>query len=322
MNILNLFQIDQCKEKKEAASSSEGSSKKRRWFVRIQRSSNCHARIHLRVQYNKATNDYDAETQMIYYPQHTHNKEDEESPEDTERVLERNHRDKSLYYPKNGNCERIDPTVTSSVQNANLTSQADASSSSGRQRRVVIGGTDENVVELPGGGTLMARYMNEFCQTQLEGEIESSPMFVTVSGSENGNVAGGASTVVVQNSAMPGRVVVDGGGEETVLVDGGRGSAFVVQDGIMVDVGQAGVENVVEAEGEEYVLPADEAEWTKLFEVLRNRLASGELDGREKSEAEALKAYQDVVSFVSLPEQVDIFQRLCSLTNTAFESAE
>ena len=315
---------------------------------------------------------------MVYYPQHTHNEEDQ-SPDEVDRVLERHARDKSFSSPKNG--KKPNKTVVVTTGGGNLIDTAGSTLSpgtgvmvgtgidnktatviqevvtntsnavAGQQQQVVISGANNGVMELPGGGTLMAQYMNDFCQTQLEGEIENSSVFVTVSGaavsaaSQNSRniigsgttsmmvqgtstavagagassvVDGTASTLMVQN--VPGQTVVMDNSTNN-LVEGGQGNAFIMQD-VVVDMGQTASENIMEGEGEEYVLPADEAEWTKLFEVLENRLSSGELVGAEKSEAEALRAYKDVVSYVSLPEQVDIFQRLCSLTNTAFESAE
>ena len=43
-----------------------------------------------------------------------------------------------------------------------------------------------------------------------------------------------------------------------------------------------------------YVLPDDESEWTKLFDVLRLRLVTTELSEQEKSEGEGLLPYQNV----------------------------
>ena len=111
---------------------------------------------------------------------------------------------------------------------------------------------------------------------------------------------------------------------------------MMAQDGSLIPASQeaqqqamAGQEAVTKQEeeeeqvvAEEYVLPADESEWTKLFEVLRLRLAGHELTPREKEEGEALLTYQTVISLLPLTEQVSIFQQLCLLTNTAIEAAD
>ena len=76
------------------------------------------------------------------------------------------------------------------------------------------------------------------------------------------------------------------------------------------------------ADTEEYVLPADESEWTRLFNVLRSRLVTTELSEQEMTEGEGLLPYQNVISYLPLTEQVTIFQQLCSLTNTAIETAD
>ena len=77
-----------------------------------------------------------------------------------------------------------------------------------------------------------------------------------------------------------------------------------------------------QADAEEYVLPADESEWTRLFDVLRLRLVTTELSEQEISEGEGLLPYQDVISFLPPTEQVPIFQELCLLTNTAIQTAD
>ena len=110
---------------------------------------------------------------------------------------------------------------------------------------------------------------------------------------------------------------------------------MMAQDGSLIPASQEAQQQAMQAQeavtkqeeeeqvvAEEYVLPADESEWTKLFEVLRLRLAGHELTPREKEEGEALLTYQTVISLLPLTEQVSIFQQLCLLTNTAIEAAD
>ena len=72
-----------------------------------------------------------------------------------------------------------------------------------------------------------------------------------------------------------------------------------------------------QADTKEYVLPADESEWRKLFDVLRLRIVTTELSEQERSDGVGLLPYQHVISYVHPSEQVTIFQQLCLLTNTA-----
>ena len=77
-----------------------------------------------------------------------------------------------------------------------------------------------------------------------------------------------------------------------------------------------------QADTELYVLPDDESEWTKLFDVLRLRLVTTELSEQEKYEGERLLPYQDVISYLPPTGQVAIFQQLCLLTNATIERTD
>lgn len=315
---------------------------KRRWFVRIQRSSNCHARIHLKVHYNPVTQDYDAETQMVYYPQHTHNEVDH--PQDImNRIMERHSRDKSNYLSRNGNRKRLKQIVQTSTSSEALGKVRTSAVGEGDERHQREDEVEGQPVMIPGslkleeGGTLTVdQYMKEFCQTQLEGEVEGSTGMAVSAASS----ASGTSSTSMQAGRQPGTTTsvlmeghgtslgtpsmfVDGTNEggSAVLVESGEPGTYVVQDGMMMNVSQG--ESPQKEDGtEEYVLPADEAEWTKLFEVLRLRLMTAELSSQEKVEGEGLLTYQNVISYLPLSEQVTIFQQLCLLTNTAIETAD
>lgn len=335
--------IDQSREKKEGEVEGESPSKlKRRWFVRIQRSSNCHARIHLKVHYNPVTQDYDAETQMVYYPQHTHNEVDH--PQDImNRIMERHSRDKSNYLSRNGNRKRLKQIVQTSTSSEALGKVRTSAVGEGDERHQREDEVEGQPVMIPGslkleeGGTLTVdQYMKEFCQTQLEGEVEGSTGMAVSAASS----ASGTSSTSMQAGRQPGTTTsvlmeghgtslgtpsmfVDGTNEggSAVLVESGEPGTYVVQDGMMMNVSQG--ESPQKEDGtEEYVLPADEAEWTKLFEVLRLRLMTAELSSQEKVEGEGLLTYQNVISYLPLSEQVTIFQQLCLLTNTAIETAD
>lgn len=317
-----IFQIDQSKEKREGEGSDgdSPSKQKRRWFVRIQRSSNCHARIHLKVQYNPVAKEYDGETQMVYYPQHTHAELDH--PQDLmNRVMERHARDKSSFLSRNGSRKRL--------KSSGELQASRGSPIKGQVEREVVGvskSEEDNVQEQrqtvvqagvvnPGGETLtMDQYMKEFCQTQLKGEVEGTTTLVVSSSS---GVSDGAHTIF-QAGGRPNAPTVllggDGEGHPTVLVEGGEPGTYVVQEGI--------VEESKEEASEEYVLPADEAEWNKLFDDLRLRLVTSEFSDQEKGDGEGLLSYQNVISYLPLAEQVTIFQHLCVLTNTAIETAD
>ena len=71
----------------------------------------------------------------------------------------------------------------------------------------------------------------------------------------------------------------------------------------------------------EYVIPADESEWTKLFDVVRSRLLTTELSEYEKFEGEGLLLYQDHLSYLPLTELASIFEQFCLFTNTVIETA-
>ncbi|XP_069960812.1 uncharacterized protein [Cherax quadricarinatus] len=337
--------IDQSKEKRDSETESDSPNKqKRRWFVRIQRSSNCHARIHLKVQYNTITQDYDGETQMVYYPQHTHTEVDHPQ-ELMNRIMERHARDKSNYLSRNGNRKRFKQfsphlsrgTVSKSKGGNSDVGLEELLVATGEERevtgqQVVTQGTLklEGSVKLEGSALTVDQYMKEFCQTQLEGEVDGTSLVVSTSG------ATGASSTVRQAGRQHGTSAVLMEGDETtletpamfvdsdsqsaVLVESGEPGTYVVQDG-MVSVSQ-GEASQKEDGTEEYVLPADEAEWTKLFDVLRLRLMTSELSEQEKRDGESLLSYQNVISYLPLTEQVTIFQQLCLLTNTAIETAE
>nr|XP_045581520.1 uncharacterized protein LOC123745244 isoform X2 [Procambarus clarkii] len=329
--------IDQSKEKREGESESDSPNKqKRRWFVRIQRSSNCHARIHLKVQYNPVNQDYDGETQMVYYPQHTHNEVDH--PQDLmNRIMERHARDKSNYLSRNGNRKRlkqIGPHLSrGAISKGNNSDEgleellvAASGDSEVTGQQVVTEGT----LKLENSALTVDQYMKEFCQTQLEGEVDGTSLVVSTSGSTGASStvrqAGrqhGASAVLMEGDETTleaPTMFVDSDSQSAVLVESGEPGTYVVQDG-MVNVSQG--ESSMKEEGtEEYVLPADEAEWTKLFDVLRLRLMTTELNEQEKGDGEGLLSYQNVISYLPLAEQVNIFQQLCLLTNTAIETAD
>ncbi|XP_042232773.1 uncharacterized protein LOC121873322 isoform X2 [Homarus americanus] len=332
--------IDQSKEKKEGETEGDSPSKqKRRWFVRIQRSSNCHARIHLKVQYNPATQDYDGETQMVYYPQHTHNEVDH--PQDLmNRIMERHARDKSNYLSRNGNRKRL-KQIGSQLSRGALSKTKGNNSDEGLEELLVAAGGNTGVSgqHVVTGGTLkleegaaltVDQYMKEFCQTQLEGEVDGTSLVVSTSGATGATSTVRQATRQHETSAVlmegdeaaleTSTMFVDSDSQSAVLVESGEPGTYVVQDRMM-SVSQ-GESTQKEEDTEEYVLPADEAEWTKLFDVLRLRLMTSELSEQEKGDGEGLLSYQNVISYLSLAEQVTIFQQLCLLTNTAIETAD
>ncbi|XP_071534690.1 uncharacterized protein [Panulirus ornatus] len=332
--------IDQSKEKREGEAESESPSKKRRWYVRIQRSSNCHARIHLKVQYNPITQDYDGETQMVYYPQHTHNEVDH--PQDVmNRIMERHARDKSNYLSRNGNRKRLKPIGPHLPRGAPDKSRS-SNNDEGLEELLVAAEGDGGVggqqvvtaetLKLEGTTLTVDQYMKEFCQTQLEGEDDGTSLVVSTTSGATGAIStipqagkqqGTTSTVLMEGDEAAletSTMFVDSDSQSAVLVDSGEPGTYVVQDGMMrVSHGEP---TQKEEATEEYVLPADEAEWTKLFEVLRLRLTTSELSEQEKGDGEGLLSYQNVISYLPLAEQVSIFQQLCLLTNTAIETAD
>lgn len=264
--------------------------------------------------------EYDGETQMVYYPQHTHAELDH--PQDLmNRVMERHARDKSSFLSRNGSRKRL--------KSSGELQASRGSPIKGQVEREVVGvskSEEDNVQEQrqtvvqagvvnPGGETLtMDQYMKEFCQTQLKGEVEGTTTLVVSSSS---GASDGAHTIF-QAGGRPSAPTVllggDGEGHPTVLVEGGEPGTYVVQEGM--------VEESKEEASEEYVLPADESEWNKLFDVLRLRLVTSELNDQEKGDGEGLLSYQNVISYLPLAEQVTIFQQLCVLTNTAIETAD
>ena len=121
--------------------------------------------------------------------------------------------------------------------------------------------------------------------------------------------------VVMDNSS--GMLVDD---EGQMVVDADSQEVLVDERGHLMD------EREVEASSdelcEEFVLPADSTEWEKLFSHLVARLSqTADLAGApcfspaERAEAEALLVYREHVGRMQVEEQVDIFQRLCALTN-------
>ncbi|XP_068212820.1 uncharacterized protein [Palaemon carinicauda] len=318
--------MDQCKEKKEGDSSDADSPSKikRRWFVRIQRSSNCHARIHLKVQYNPNTEDFDGETQMVYYPQHTHNEDDH--PQDLmRRVMERHARDNL----KNGNRKR--PKQNNFEKGKDISGDLDgvmlATGAAGLEGQVISAGA----LKLEDGALTVDQYMKEFCQTQLKSEEGTAVIVSTgvgpagVAAFKNKKDQVPTSSVLMEGDVATPSLFVNSssnsGSTSAVLVESGEPGTYVVQDGSVMSVPQDDTSQK-EVGTEEYVLPADESEWTKLFEVLRLRLLTPELDDEEKAEGESLLSYENVISYLPLSEQVTIFQQLCLLTNTAIETAD
>ncbi|XP_064093314.1 uncharacterized protein LOC135206055 [Macrobrachium nipponense] len=319
--------MDQFKEKKEGDSSDGDSPSKikRRWFVRIQRSSNCHARIHLKVQYNPSTEDFDGETQMVYYPQHTHSEDDH--PQDLmRRVMERHARDKF----RNGNRKRLKQNsfekgkvISDELGGVMLTGTAEGFEG----HQVITAGT----LKLEEGTLTVDQYMKEFCQTQLKSEDGTAVIVSTgvgpaaVAAFKNKKDQVPTSSVLMQADVATPSLFVNStsnsGGTSAVLVESGEPGTYVVQDGSVVSVSQDDTSQK-DMGAEEYVLPADESEWTKLFEVLRLRLLTPELNDEEKAEGESLLSYENVISYLPLSEQVTIFQQLCLLTNTAIETAD
>ncbi|KAK7079637.1 hypothetical protein SK128_027575 [Halocaridina rubra] len=318
--------MDQTKGKKEGESTGEDESPnkiKRRWFVRIQRSSNCHARIHLKVQYNPSTEDYDGETQMVYYPQHTHD-DDDHPQEHMTRVMERHSRGKY----RNGNRKVLKQGVVDKKKG--IKDDLDGLLLSGegvdQDGQNVISGS----LKLEEGSTLsMDQYMKDFCQTQLKGDDGSHivvSMASTVSASGKGRSGQGAASTVLMDSNMGDTTSLfvnnssnsDG---TAMLVESGEPGTYVVEESAVMDVSE-GDQSQKDEGTEEYVLPADESEWTKLFEVLRLRLMTQDLNEEEKAEGDNLLSYENVISYLPLSEQVTIFQQLCLLTNTAIETAD
>lgn len=276
---------------------------------------------------------------MVYYPQHTHNESD--PPKDLmNRILERHSREKSGYLSRNGNRKRVKP-LPSHLTQGMIVKNKDAKKEERLDRLLVTtsgagGVTGQQVVAaetLEEGATLtVEQYMKEFCQTQLEGEVDGSSLVVSTSSGgtdgtttvlKTGKERGATSSVLMENDEVAvenSAVFVDGNNQSAVLVESGEPGTYFVQEGLMNDAQE---ESPQKEEGtEEYVLPADETEWTKLFDVLRVRLTTSELSEQERGDGEGLLAYQEVISFLPLAEQVTIFQQLCLLTNTAIETAD
>lgn len=314
-------QIDQSKEKKEGEGDADSPSKKRRWFVRIQRSSNCHARIHLKVQYNPLTQDYDGETHMVYYPQHTHT--DGDHPQDLmNRIMERHSR--SNYLSRNGNRKRL-PTHPSPGRRTPASAAGGPGEADDNEDEVEEEDMEEEEMPQEEGALAMDQYMKEFCQTQLAGvsEVDGSALVVSSSAGpahrQQPQQPPQQEQAQQQGEVLLGEEAVFGeGGGQAVLVEGGEPGTYVVQE---AEDGEE-VEQRGDGATEEYVLPADEDEWTKLFEVLRLRLMTSELTAQEKGDGEGLLSYQNVISYLPLAEQVTIFQQLCVLTNTAIATAD
>lgn len=262
------------------------------------------------MQYNPLTQDYDGETQVVYYPQHTHS--DGDHPQDLmNRIMERHSR--SNYLSRNGNRKRL-RTGSSPGR------PAPASAAGGPGEADDDEDMEEEEEDMPQeegeeGALAMDQYMKEFCQTQLEeAEVEGAALVVTSSAgpAHRQQQEQGQQKVILSEEAVFGE-----GGGQAVLVEGGEPGTYVVQE----EDGEEGGQRSEEAT-EEYVLPADEDEWTKLFEVLRLRLMTSELTQQEKGDGEGLLSYQNVISYLPLAEQVTIFQQLCVLTNTAIATAD
>lgn len=291
--------------------------------MRIQRSSNCHARIHLKVQYNPLTQDYDGETQVVYYPQHTH--ADGDHPQDLmNRIMERHSR--SNYLSRNGNRKRL--RTGSSPSRA---APASAAGGPGEAMDEDEEEEEEEIQQEEGASLAMDQYMKEFCQTQLEevAEVDGTALVVSSAGPTHTVLQTSHATQQQQQQqqqheeqqeeVLLGEEAVFGeGGGQAVLVEGGEPGTYVVHEA--EEGGEEGQHG--EEATEEYVLPADEDEWTKLFEVLRLRLMTSELTQQEKGDGEGLLSYQNVISYLPLAQQVTIFQQLCALTNTAIATAD
>ncbi|XP_076042447.1 uncharacterized protein LOC143026251 isoform X2 [Oratosquilla oratoria] len=287
--------VDNRKEGKDEVEPSSPSKLRRRWFVRIQRSSNCHARIHLKVQFNELSGQFDGPVHMIYYPQHTHSHA-EHPAYILDRIMERHARDKTVYFAKNLKNKR---TKTPGKGSTWVVGDGpDDDEEEQFQTQEEPSDQIDAAAGQSGDGLTVDEYMTEFCQNQIRGD---------------GVIGTGTST----DGATGTTAGAEGG---TAVVEGKDGTTLVIQDtdALVMEVDQA-------AEGEaseEYILPADEAEWTKLFDLLRMRLLASELQDQEKKEAEELLQYQNILTYVPLTQQVSIFHRLCSLTNSIIESTD
>lgn len=257
------FQSEQAKEKED---NELNKPTKKRWFARIQRANNCHARIHLRAEFNATSGDYDGETQMIYYPQHFHNGE-EDTPEILEKVREKYPHDKWFgggVGPTAGGLSR-----SAQTGNGSCFTEGDSGSS----------------FSLDSTSDILQMHADE-ANSEGHPKAQQPPL------QECSLIA----------AAAP---------RPTLMFEGDEQPAH------KSEAAPAFLTDEAHEFSKEYVLPADDAEWTKLFEVLATRLASGELAEAERKEAETLLSYRNLISVVSLSEQVSIFQRMCALTNSS-----
>ncbi|KAF2356732.1 Zinc finger C2H2-type [Trinorchestia longiramus] len=317
-------------------------------FVRIRPSNRCLARLQLRVQYNKKTGEPNGETAMSYWPRHSHNI-----------GVERPHRtvgSARLFGAAkpsvNSASEEIQVDDSSNHQ-FNISSQMKFS------REIQAPATIAFALASSTNGS-DSNFSTNSCSTYVENAVVASDTQYKILDSVQSGVSDGiyvpassfqrigtdrpdAKMAVSNNeqfhmlsscdSAMGGTHggagLLSGGEQSLQMAPVTESYEVQSSQGIMThgstDQDHQVLHNmegdVMEETCQEYVLPADEGEWEKLFHHLARRLQSnssdlGPLTLEERAEAEQVLQYRGVITQIPMEEQVNVFQKLCILTNT------
>ncbi|XP_076033308.1 uncharacterized protein LOC143020664 isoform X2 [Oratosquilla oratoria] len=322
-------QFDRRQEKRDEPPS-------RRWYVKIQRSSNCLARLIMTVSYNRSTKKYDGQTAVTYFHQHSHTEVDH-PPEIASRVLERHARDKKVFFVK-GVPRKYQrpfgphlPSVTAAQETTKESKNANTGNKGSEldlvdyqegnlehviEETVVDGQQDQSNANLVSNEEVPNYILQESIQQKQQFWIEEAVPCEVDTDINRASVSRGG------DASCDNKIII---GDKAYVVMDKENLAMVDSNYILIDQGGDDISTTdplidkveTEVEGEEdediYMLPANLEEWNKMFDTVRCKLENGELTDEDAKEVEEMLQSQNVVSLLPVMDQVAIFSKICQI---------
>ena len=271
----------------------------------------CFARLKVYQQFSEETCDYTGKISVVYYHEHMHPKNSQVKDQEVlEHVLQRNKRNRNKQFQDlKGNekllhrqkLERFARLAGRECRLARTTRTA--TESSGKLEDVAAGGkTDDSVVQVDHNILESDELFSSQVEMVLDGQFDMGPEALS------GPVVTPLDSLHIFPNDQGGQVTFK---EEDQGMDR-------CEDQIQEhQLHQEEEEEEAEREGEteatvQAVLPATSEDWSKVFEMVRVRVAKEE-DATIKAAAALLLPYERVIELVTPAEQVPIFRQLWDL---------
>ncbi|XP_018022780.1 uncharacterized protein LOC108678807 [Hyalella azteca] len=323
-------------------------------YVRIRSNNRCMARLHLRVQFNKKTGEANGETLLSYWPRHSHNVGEArprrkvnsrrqifgalpQSRPSTDNKLASNQESLAKISPPSnkrfadlGDLKNAKDTCSnesssfSSVSyvadGVNSYSSSSSTPSSVERYRIVDQAIDGGSYGKQVLVSASSFETMDFTMADDKSVIRSNEQYQIINTSD--------AMIGSQHGTMSSVLAGEGHKQNVLMVPCSDGSYEVQNQGMFIadcDEGDIMMHNTegetMEESSDEYVLPADENEWEKLFHHLAERLQSDSADEsslslQDRAEAREMMRFRGIITHVSTIQQVNVFQKLCILTNT------